>query len=85
MSLAVDSSSVDARTLAVSPERPWVAVFQLSMPCSTRSGWCNDEHGAFRNDLELGVGDDDAISSTRSESGFSPDISMSTQTRFFSL
>ena len=58
-SLAIDSSIVDSRTFAVSPDRPWVEVFQLSMPPSTASDWCSDQHRPLGNDLKLGVGDHD--------------------------
>ena len=39
------SLSVEARTRSVSPERAWVALFQLSMPSSTASLWCTTRTG----------------------------------------
>ena len=79
------SSSVDARTRAVSPERPWVPVFHASIASSTASAWCTTSTGAcatVRNWLSVTTS---ATSMMRSRSGSSPVISMSTQMRLSAL
>ena len=78
---AAASSIVDALTRSVRPLRPWVPVFQASMPASTASLWCTANTGPSTRTFSCGSVTTTAISMIRSRSGTSPVISRSIQIR----
>ena len=79
------SSVVDALTLSISPERPWVFWFHSSMAASVASDWCTTQAGDSATISSSELVTTMAISMMRSPSGFKPVISMSSQTRLFAL
>ncbi len=82
---ACASVRVEALTLSIRPERPWVPLFQLSMPSSTASSWWITSTGPSARMLSSESVTTIAISMMRSVSGIRPVISMSSQIRLFSL
>ncbi|MCY1369187.1 hypothetical protein D9M69_562110 [compost metagenome] len=82
---ACSSVSVEALTLSIRPERPWVPLFQLSMPSSTASLWWITSTGPSARILSSESVMTIAISMMRSVSGCKPVISMSSQIRLCSL
>jgi hypothetical protein len=81
---AVASSTVEALTRSVKPLRPWVAVFQASMPARTASLWCTANTGPSILTFSCGSVTTTAISMIRSRSGTRPVISRSIQIRLLS-
>ncbi len=82
---ACASVSVEALTLSIRPERPWVPLFQLSIASSTASSWWITSTGPSARICSSESVTTTATSMMRSFSGDSPVISISSQTRLFSL
>src|SRR5574343_783879 len=82
---ALASSTVEALTRSIRPLRPWVPLFHASMASRTSSLWCTAITGPSTRTVIWGSVTTTAISMMRSVAGSSPVISMSSQTRFWSL
>src|SRR3989338_1912073 len=78
---ASDSLSVEAFTLSISPDFPWVLLFQASIPSNTASDWCTTSTGDSASVLRLASVITTANSRMTSDSGSSPLITKSIHIR----